>query len=174
LPVTTVARTLYDISATASRQDLKRACHQAAYRDVLDPAQIDSILARHPRQPGTRRLLETMELLTQTGPQITRSEFEDRFLPLVEASGLPAPKVNHRVLGHTVDFLWPEARLVVETDGMHAHLRPTAFEDDRARDAELQAAGYLVLRFTWRQLTERPGWVAAKLRAAYTRGVAQI
>ena len=57
---------------------------------------------------------------------------------------------------------------------VHAHLRPAAFENDRERDAELHAAGYLVLRFTWRQLTERPEWVAAKLLRAYSRGVAQI
>jgi very-short-patch-repair endonuclease len=118
------------------------------YRELVTVADIDAVLARHPRQPGTRRLREVVERLTRTGPQITRSEFEERFLPLVEAAGLPSPRVNHRVRGHTVDFFWPEARLVVETDGLHAHLRPTAFEDDRARDAELHAAGYVVLRFT--------------------------
>jgi very-short-patch-repair endonuclease len=60
--------------------------------------------------------------------------------------------VNQRVLGHEVDFHWPEQRLVVETDGWRVHGRRRAFEDDRARDARLHAAGWIVLRFTWRQV----------------------
>jgi very-short-patch-repair endonuclease len=34
---------------------------------------------------------------------------------------------------------------------------------DRARDAALAAHGYVVLRFTWRRLTEPPLLVAARL-----------
>ena len=41
---------------------------------------------------------------------------------------------------------------MVETDGCQAHGHRLAFEDDRARDADLQARGYAVLRFTWRQV----------------------
>jgi len=55
---------------------------------------------------------------------------------------------------------------VVETDGRVDHLTPTAFEDDRERDALLMEAGYKVRRFTYRQITERPDWVAARIRAA--------
>ncbi len=52
--------------------------------------------------------------------------------------------------------------MVVETDGHATHGTRTAFEEDRASDAELATRGYRVLRFTWRQLTERPGWVAQR------------
>jgi very-short-patch-repair endonuclease len=65
-----------------------------------------------------------------------------------------------------VDFLWPEQRLIVETDGFGAHGTRRAFERDRQRDARLQAAGYRVLRFTWRQLLDEPEVVAARLAAA--------
>ena len=70
--------------------------------------------------------------------------------------------VNTHVLGHEVDFLWPDHELIVETDGWTAHGHRRAFERDRARDAELHAAGYVVLRFTWRQVIERD---AARHRA---------
>jgi len=174
LPLTTVARTLYDISAGILPRDLKRACHEAQYRGVLDRDEIDAVLGRHRGQPGTSQLGVVIARLTDSGPLITRSEFEERFLALVERCGLPAPRVNHRLLGYTVDFFWPDARLIVETDGFHSHSGRAAFEDDRARDAELYAAGYVVLRFTWRQLAERPDWVAAMLTAAYKPGVEQI
>jgi very-short-patch-repair endonuclease len=69
------------------------------------------------------------------------------------------------VEGYEVDFHWPEHRLIVETDGAAAHLTPTAFETDRARDARLTALGYRVIRITWRQLAERPHDVARILEA---------
>jgi very-short-patch-repair endonuclease len=58
------------------------------------------------------------------------------------------------VCSHEVDFLWRRQRLVVETDGAAAHLTPTAFEEDRSRDAALQLAGFRVVRFTWRQIAD--------------------
>jgi hypothetical protein len=163
LRVTTATRALQDASATLSDRDLRRASHEADYRGLLDR---DAIVAG-------RRLRAVLDRLDDTGPQLTRSELEERFLSLVAQAGLPAPLVNHRLLGYTVDFFWPDARLVVETDGRN-HLRPKAFEDDRERDADLQALGYVVVRFTWRQVTERPAWVAERLRAAYSLGVVQI
>ncbi|MGI8902939.1 MAG: DUF559 domain-containing protein [Solirubrobacteraceae bacterium] len=42
--------------------------------------------------------------------------------------------------------------MVVETDGFAFHGDRGAFERDRHRDVELTAAGFTVLRFTWRQL----------------------
>jgi len=57
-------------------------------------------------------------------------------------------------------------RGVNETDGYDTHSRRQAFEDDRARDADLIAQGYTVMRFTWRQITRRPYLVAARLAAA--------
>ena len=47
----------------------------------------------------------------------------------------------------------PRARLVAELDGYRAHAGRVAFESDRARDVELKALGYEVIRFTWRQVT---------------------
>jgi very-short-patch-repair endonuclease len=82
----------------------------------------------------------------------TRSALERALLPALEAASLPKPRVNGRVLGYEVDFHWPEHRLIVETDGWRVHGRRRAFEDDRARDAQLLAAGWIVLRFTWRQV----------------------
>ena len=53
--------------------------------------------------------------------------------------------------------------MIVETDGFGAHGTRMRFESDRARDANLLAPGYQVLRFTWRQLVETPEVVAARL-----------
>jgi very-short-patch-repair endonuclease len=64
-----------------------------------------------------------------------------------------------------VDFL-VEKRLIIEIDGADFHTSPEAFEEDRRRDALLAARGYRVLRFSYRQVTERWPEVEAALLAA--------
>jgi very-short-patch-repair endonuclease len=87
-------------------------------------------------------------------------------LRLLRAAELPTPRVNARVGRFEVDFLWPAHRLIVEVDGYAYHSDRRAFERDRRRDATLAAAGYLVVRITWRQLTETPEAVIARLASA--------
>ena len=57
----------------------------------------------------------------------------------------------------------------METDGWETHHTRQAFEADRAKDAALTAAGYKVLRFTWRQLRDDPDTVADRLKAIMRR-----
>ena len=42
----------------------------------------------------------------------------------------------------------------------------TSFERDRRKDRDLQALGYTVLRFTWRELTDEPEAVVAAISRA--------
>jgi very-short-patch-repair endonuclease len=95
----------------------------------------------------------------------TRSELEEAFLLLVRSVSLPPPGVNVRLGPYVVDFLWQEQRVVVETNGAASHDRRATRESDIRRDAWLAARGFRVLRFTWRQVTERPGEVLAALDA---------
>ena len=67
------------------------------------------------------------------------------------------------------DVLFREARVVVEVDGWAAHSDREAFERDRQRQNVLVNAGYVVLRFTWRDLTEREPTVVAQIREAVDR-----
>ena len=78
--------------------------------------------------------------------------------------------MNARVAGFEVDFLWREQRVIVEADGFEFHRARGAFEADRARDAELQALGFHVLRFTYRVIRDKAGKVAATLRRVLTAG----
>lgn len=74
-----------------------------------------------------------------------------------------------RVRRWEVDALWTAERVIVEVDGYAFHSGRAAFERDRRKDAELQAAGFRVLRVTWRQIVERPEAVVAQLAAVLVR-----
>ena len=73
---------------------------------------------------------------------MTRSQLEQRFLAIIDRHGLPRPKVNTLIEGYEVDFAWPEAKLIVETDGFAAHGTRKAFESDRLRDRRLGRVGF--------------------------------
>ena len=70
-----------------------------------------------------------------------------------------------RIGAMTVDFCWVEQGLVVETDGYRYHRGREAFEDDRARDLELRALGFEVMRLSYRQVFDDPAHTVAVLRA---------
>jgi hypothetical protein len=61
------------------------------------------------------------------------------------------------------DIVFRDVKLVVEIDGRAHHSTVEAFERDRERRNRLVAAGWTVLRFTWRDLTTRPEYVVATI-----------
>ena len=158
LPLTTPMRTLRDLATTTTQHRLSRLVARAEHLRLLETL---SLTDR--RKPGGRRLQLALSERAGREPEVTRSELEERFLELVAEAGLDRPLVNVRVEGVLVDFLWPEHRVIVETDGAATHLTRTAFEEDRKRDQRLTAAGYRVVRFTWRQVIDDPASVVRTL-----------
>lgn len=67
------------------------------------------------------------------------------------------------------DVVFEDVKLVVEVDGRAHHATPDRFQRDRERQNRLVAAGWTVLRFTWRDLVERPSYVLAAIRGMLTR-----
>ncbi len=86
-------------------------------------------------------------------------------LTICDRAKLPRPLCNHPVHGYRADFLWPEHKLIVETDGYATHATRQAFNHDRRSDIELQIAGWLTVRFTHHQVMYDPHTTTAYLRA---------
>ncbi len=164
IPVTTVARTLVDLSDSKDAQELAFLMHEAAYLGKLSLPATEAAIARANGRRSLGVLKEALEL-HRSGSAGTRSRLERRFRRLVKGAGLPAPRSNTMVNGFEVDFSWPG--LCVEIDGP-PHLRPRTKVDDRIRDAALRAAGYAVLRFSEDDLNHRPDVMVAQLVAART------
>lgn len=159
VPVTTPARTLRDLAASAPHE-LERALNEARILKLVTESSLVAQLTTRAR--GTA----TLRAAIDTGPTLHRSQAERRFLALVTRARLPRPETNVRVAGYEVDAFFRTADLVVEIDGYAFHSTPRAFERDRRKDADLQAAGHRVLRLTWRQITTEPEvTVAAVARA---------
>ncbi|MGZ4243470.1 MAG: endonuclease domain-containing protein [Solirubrobacteraceae bacterium] len=121
-------------------------------------------MGRCPRRKGTAPLRALLD--AEQGPQFQRSKAERLLKQLITDAELQPPLFNTYVLGYEVDAYWPAHQVVVEVDGYDAHGHREAFERDRRRDQDLVAAGYVVVRITWRQLTQRPTAVVARIAAA--------
>jgi very-short-patch-repair endonuclease len=164
IPVTAPARTLIDHAALCPDAVLERGISEARVMRLISDRELAAAITRCPWRTGLARVRALLEAERGTAP--TRSEAERRLLALVAGAQLPRPDVNARVLGHEVDFLWRSEKLVVEVDGHAFHAHRAAFERDRTRDQVLVAAGYRVIRVTWRQLIETPIAVAARIAQA--------
>lgn len=161
IPVTSIARTICDLAATESRDEVMHAFQEALYRRAVTPRGLAGVLAREPKRKGAPVIQSLI-----ADPRMTRSERERMLLKLIDQAQLPKPVSNVQLHGHLVDVFWPEERLIVEFDGWGAHGHRLAFDKDRKRDQKLVAAGYRVIRVTDRQLTEEPLAVLARIAQA--------
>jgi very-short-patch-repair endonuclease len=168
LPVTAPARTLIDRAGQLDDGETAAELAEARVLRLVSDRELASALDRHQTRAGVARLRRVLE--DEGGRTVTRSEGERRMRALLAAAQLPVPEVNARLHGFEVDFLWRAQRLVVEFDGRQFHAHPAAFERDRRRDQVLLAAGYRVLRVTWRQLEDEPVALAVRIGQALAAG----
>jgi very-short-patch-repair endonuclease/predicted transcriptional regulator of viral defense system len=172
IPCTSPARTLVDLGDVANRRTVQRAVDQAEVLRLFDLRAVEEALGRAGRRRGAGVLRAVLG--EYTGPTLTSEEFEERFLALCRAASLPEPEVNAWIslddgLAYKADFLWREEGLVAETDGYRFHSSRRAFEHDRMRDQRLIAAGFTVVRLTWRQLTQEPDRVLSTVKKLLAR-----
>ena len=161
IPVTSLARSLFDFAEVADEEKLWSAAEEADRLRLLRIQDLEAVCARSPGRRALgpiRRLIDAISV-----PEDTQSPLEDRVLQLCRDYGLPMPAVGVTVLGREVDAFWPDRKLMVEADSWEFHGHRGAFENDRARDAAMQAEGYRVVRLTSRRLEREPDTVAAQL-----------
>jgi very-short-patch-repair endonuclease len=155
IPVTTPARTLLDLAGVLQRHQLQQAINEAEILRLEGPHRLAS---RYPTKRGTRAIR------TLAPPTYTRRDLEARFHTFLNDRRFPRPQTNVLIEGKEVDFAWPDRRLIIELDSWEYHRTRHAFEDDRRTDRRLKAAGWTVIRITWRDLDD-PDALEAELRA---------
>jgi very-short-patch-repair endonuclease len=162
LRVTTPSRTIVDLAATLQRRALREVVERAQDLRRFDLDDLEATIARSRRPPGTRRLEELIALMSPDADN-ARSHLERLFLPVTRLARLPKPMPNHEIAGRARDFVWPEERLVVETDGYRYHASRRARRRDNRRDRELTSLGWRPVRFTYEEIAFEPTQVAQEL-----------
>jgi very-short-patch-repair endonuclease len=167
IPLTSPARTICDLAGAGPSHEAEQALEEGRVRRLVTDRQLHQVIEHAPTRTGSAFIRAL--LAGENGAGYTRSKAERTMRALVREAELPQPLVNAELHGFLVDFLWPDERLIVEVDGYEFHRDRAAFERDRRRDQILTAAGYRVIRVTWRQLRDEPVAVVARLAQALAR-----
>lgn len=168
IPCTSPPRTIIDLAGSEPRPQLERAIRAGESSGIVKAPEVGRILARHPLAPGHALIVELLRLRDPVAGK-TDSDLELIFFDLCSRFGFPLPKVNVQIgangARHKVDFVWPELRLAIETDGRQWHEGTFATSLDETRDRDLTIAGWRVQRLTWRQIILDPEGAAAIVRS---------
>jgi hypothetical protein len=168
IPITSVARTLLDLSAVVRPDELANAVDRAERLGLFDLRAVVEVLERANGRKGARALRRAVAAYE---PSTQKSELERRFKQLLEtAPDIPTPSFNVLVAGertnHEVDAFWPDHRLAVQVDGFEFHRTRRDRERDAASDADLELAGNRVLRLTWDDVAVHGARTLRRLRMA--------
>ncbi|MGH2820059.1 MAG: endonuclease domain-containing protein [Actinomycetota bacterium] len=162
IPITTVAKTLIDLSATASAGEIETALDDALRKRMTT---LPRLLARVDRQAGPGRtgcaLLKKLLAERSIYELAPDNGLERRFLRLMRKAGLARPRPQFIVTEGAefiarVDFAFPQLLIAIEMDSYEYHLDPAAFQLDRTQSSRLAGMGWLVLLFTSDDLKRRP------------------
>lgn len=158
IPVVGMPRALIDGAAHLKPTELARTVERVPR---LDARTMRRALDRHAGRAGTGRL----DRLLRAYEDPTRSFLERAFLAVCRRHGIVKPAVNTRIAGAERDFAWPDARLVIETDGNAFHASRAQRNADARRDLALGRAGWRVHRLTYEQVVLDPSWTADQVRS---------
>ncbi len=170
IPCTNILRTLVDLGAVAPAL-VHGAVGHALTNDLASLSAIESTLVAHARRGRSgvselRRAIDDWSLDAKPADSV----LEPAMSRIVHRYGLPAVEFHATVGGREVDFWVIGTPIVIECDGWRYHGKQREqFERDRANDAEFAAHGWIVLRFTYRKITTRPGDVARQIRQTIDR-----
>lgn len=159
LRVTTVPRTCLDLARQGEQDRLETALRLRK----ADPARLAQSLER-----GRGRRGQVLARLAVSEISANPWAFSERVLHrhLVTAGVLgwtANPPVRLRSGVRHPDIAIEDIKLAIEMDGREFHGDAVAFEKDRARQNEFVEAGWTVLHFTWKQLTNHPESVIATI-----------
>lgn len=167
-------RTITDLAARSSVSELQSVLDALDRREALDLLMLEEAIRRARGRAGLRKLHRALVPFTSI-PHAEYHSLLERFSAVVlHGAGLGDHEIQGAVAlpdGRTihVDVLFRRAGVAVEIDGRSSHDRAVQWGIDKERDRELQKLGFVVLRFTWHDVRDRPEVVIRDLRAVLAR-----
>lgn len=186
LLVTSPARTAVDVAATAPVPEALVVLDAAARRFLVEAVGQRRVRAHHRRPQSLRDACRPLrEAIPAAATLRTRAHLE-HVVALADPrreSALESLSFGQMVLHHLrlpelqvqirtelgevyPDFLWSDARVIGEADGLVKYQTPDTLHREKLRQEALEAMGYKVIRWTYREIRRNPGAVMARIALA--------
>ena len=164
LPVTTVARTAYDLGRHLPRAQAVARLDALMHATLFSVEDVLLLAKRYPGARGLRRLRAALPLVD--GGAASPKETWLR-LVLIDA-GLPAPTTQVPVLDGCwpvafLDLGWEQCKVGVEYDGDHHRSDRRQYVKDQRRLRKLEQLGWVVIRVI---AEDKPDDIVRRVRAA--------
>ena len=179
MPTTSLARTLCDLTARVPPWRIGPLLDDADRRGIVTVHEVERVF-RALATKGRRRSTVMRAVLADrlAGFEAGDSPREVDVAKVLVAAGLPRPVGQHLIRLERrpvhVDLAYAELKIAIEYDGWDVHRTRSAFDDDRARDNELEVLGWIVLRFTSRWKRSEIVATVRAARAARTESTEQL
>ncbi len=167
---TNIFRTLCDLGAVDPAAVSAAVGHTLAARMVsLRALESSLVLHARPGRAGVRALRAAIDEWT-IDAKPSDSMLESAMARLVDRFRLPRIVFHQVICGWEVDFRIVDTAVLIECDGWTSHgLDRDQFERDRRRDDDLRAAGWIVMRLSYRAIVNRPSDTARRVRRLVER-----
>lgn len=168
LPITTPARTCVDLAADLHINHLDSVIDGILVGRIATYEELAAIgleIGRRGR-PGTVNFRTTLSVRGD-GSMAKSTVLERLGHSVLRRFGLPEPVAQFPIPWDPIrrfDDAYPEVAIALEWDSRRWHSAMSQMAHDRARDREALLNGWVLLRFTWHDLKQRPEVVAAQIR----------
>lgn len=178
IPVTTPARTAVDLARAHRLDPAVCVADRVLARGLAGTEELRRHVDAAAGFRGVSRARRMLDLAT--GEAVNPLETRSRLAVL--RGGLPPAEVNVDLYDESggflarPDFLWRAWRLVGECDGLEKYTLggtdkasvKAAIAEEKAREERLRAAGWVIIRWMWRDLDD-PRALVRRIRAAMLR-----
>lgn len=159
LPVTALPLTVIEAAVLL---DDATVVDRALQQQIVSLADLEAAHKRNKGRHGSKAAAGLLRTASEGGA----SEGERMLHRLLRQAGITGWKPHVRACGFEIDVAFEAQRIAIEVDGWAWHRDVDRFNHDAHRQNILSNAGWLVLRFTWHDLKNRPRVVIATIRRA--------
>ncbi len=167
IPVTSIERTVLDLSAVLPDSILEKALMSALRENLTTADRIAAVITEQGGR-GVRGTKKVRRVLARVGDGVPGSPSEVDVRRLIRAAPIPSPECQLQIElpggGNAYpDFAWPDRLKIVEIDGLEAHRSGDALHNDLRRQNMLLDLGWQIRRFSARAVRRDPNGVITEI-----------
>ena len=179
VPLTTPARTVFDVASVVPRGTLDRVVEDVLSRRLVRRRTLVAQLAAH-GGPGRRKTNVLQELLDEHPERWERADgrFERRLLRFLKARGFPEPALQFKVVLPSgkdvfIDAAYPDLLVGLEANSYIWHTSRKDWVRNQVKTRALTAMGWSIIPVTWEDLVPNATTFEEEFRTALWRSSGQ-